>query len=147
MFGTLPYNREHAVAAFDRLRNQATRRRLWSLFTRQPNHLLPLTPTLTATAAHHASHRGIQSVPLTKIRGSEGRTADFDADFRPLKATSKERWVNIAVAHARAEPLPAVDLIRVNDTYFVRDGHHRISVARMVGQQEIDANVTSWNVN
>jgi hypothetical protein len=43
-----------------------------------------------------------------------------------------------------ATPLPPVELIQVGDVYFVRDGHHRISVARMMGQDSIDAEVTVW---
>jgi hypothetical protein len=57
------------------------------------------------------------------------------------------RWVNIATAILQGEFLPPVDLIRVGETYFVRDGHHRISAARALGQKEIDAVVTTWNVN
>jgi len=42
--------------------------------------------------------------------------------------------------------LPLVDLVQVGDVYFVRDGHHRISVARAFGQESIDAQVTVWEV-
>jgi hypothetical protein len=42
----------------------------------------------------------------------------------------------------RGEPLPPVDVIRVGEIYFVRDGHHRISVARALERTEIDAYVT-----
>jgi hypothetical protein len=42
--------------------------------------------------------------------------------------------------------LPAVDLIQIGDVYFVRDGHHRISVGRAMGQEIIDAEVTVWEV-
>ena len=147
MFGTTEQQRSRAQAAFHRLHNQATRHQLWSCITRQQQALLSLETVTTANHVHNASHRGVQSVPVEKIRGSEGRTHDFDATFRPLKAESRERWVNIAMAHERDELLPAVDLIQVDDLYFVRDGHHRISVARMIGQREIDANVVVWSTN
>jgi len=84
---------------------------------------------------------GVQQVPLTQIRGSVGRCSDFDRDFRPLRAHIRERWIGVAVAHEAGVVLPAVDLVQVNDTYFVIDGHHRISVARKQGQVAIDANV------
>jgi hypothetical protein len=89
---------------------------------------------------------GLQTVPLAQIRGSEGRTTDFDAAFRPLADHSRGRWVSIARARLADEPLPAVELILVDDMYYVRDGNHRISVARALGQQQIDAQVTVWDV-
>jgi hypothetical protein len=147
MFGTSQQQRERAHEAFRRLHNQAARRQLWAFLTKQEHALPSLESVTTANTTHNASHRGIQSVPIGKIRGSEGRSHDFDTEFRPLNTASRDRWVNIAVAHERDELLPAVDLIQVNDIYFVRDGHHRISVARMVGQQEIDAHVITWNMN
>ena len=55
-----------------------------------------------------------------------------------------KRWLGVARAALRGEHLPPVDLIRAGDVYYVRDGHHRISVARALGQREIDARVTVW---
>jgi hypothetical protein len=48
------------------------------------------------------------------------------------------------MTHLAGDPLPPVELIQVGSVYFVRDGHHRISVARAMGQQEIEAVVTVW---
>jgi hypothetical protein len=50
--------------------------------------------------------------------------------------------LNIAKLRLEGRPLPPVELIQVGDSYFVRDGHHRISVARAFGQTAIDAQVT-----
>ncbi len=47
--------------------------------------------------------------------------------------------MRIAIARLTGETLPPVDLVKVGDFYFVRDGHHRISVARALGQQFVDA--------
>ena len=85
-------------------------------------------------------------MPVRQIRGSEGRCADFDADFRPLQTHSKGRWVNVAVARERGMGLPPVELIQVGDVYFVRDGHHRISVAKALGEEAVDAEVTVLDV-
>jgi hypothetical protein len=52
----------------------------------------------------------------------------------------------VAAARRRGKSLPPVDLIQVGDAYFVRDGHHRISVARALGQQDIEAKVIVWQV-
>lgn len=80
-------------------------------------------------------------IPLSKIVGSEGRSEDFDAQFRPLKKHISERWIGIAAARRAGIVLPAVELVQDGDEYYVRDGHHRISVARMMGQVEIDARI------
>jgi hypothetical protein len=85
-------------------------------------------------------------VPIQKIRGSQGRTKDFDRGFHPLKNHTRDRWVGIAVARQRGTALPSVSLVQVGDLYFVLDGHHRISVARALGQRDIEAHVTVWQV-
>ena len=83
-----------------------------------------------------------QYILIDQIEGSEGRSRDFDVDFRPLRRHIQDRWINIALACARGVQMPPVDLIQVGDAYFVRDGHHRISVAKANGQKTIDALVT-----
>ncbi len=71
---------------------------------------------------------------------------------RPLIAilstqrSDQERWVRVATAILKGKPLPPVELIEVGGRYFVIDGHHRISVARMLKQSHIDAIVTVWDV-
>ena len=89
---------------------------------------------------------GTQTVPIRQIRGSEGRRSDFDDAFHPVRMHTKERWQGIARALLQGGRLSPVNLIRLGDIYFVRDGHHQISVARALGQQEIDAIVTVWEV-
>jgi hypothetical protein len=89
---------------------------------------------------------GHQVVALCQIRGSEGRCRDFDANFRPLQPHCATRWLGVAMAWKTGTALPPVSLIRVGDVYFVRDGHHRVSVARALGQAEIEAEVTVWRV-
>jgi hypothetical protein len=91
-------------------------------------------------------YAGMRAVPIRDIRGSEGRSHDFDADFRPLKTHNRSRWVGLASARLRGVVLPPVELIQVGGVYYVRDGHHRISVARAFGQEHIDAEVTIWDV-
>ena len=69
---------------------------------------------------------------------------DFDAQFRPTQTHSQGRWLSVATARLQGVPLPPVELIQVGDTYFVRDGHHRVSVARALGELDIDAEVRVW---
>lgn len=89
-------------------------------------------------------YAGIRVVPISSIIGSEGKVSDFDMAFHPLHEASRERWINIAMAYLGRLPLPPVQLIQVGDAYFVRDGHHRISVGRAFGQTSIDAEVITW---
>jgi hypothetical protein len=101
----------------------------------------------TAGKPWNASSLGNQSVPVRHIRGSESRAQDFDANFNPAQKKNRERWINIAQIILMGGYLPAIDLVKVGDTYFVRDGHHRVSVARAVGQHYIDAVVTVLQFN
>ncbi|HSL42886.1 MAG TPA: hypothetical protein VK897_05605 [Anaerolineales bacterium] len=94
-----------------------------------------------------SSYSGIQVVPVNSIIGSEGRTADFDLHFHPLSEAARDRWTNMAIVHLSRIPLPPIQLIRIGDAYFVRDGHHRVSVARAFGQAAMDAEVITWNAS
>ena len=84
---------------------------------------------------------GMRTVEVEKITGSVGRFRDFDGDFLPLNKSMGGRWGRIDHAYHRGEELPAVSLYKVGDAYFVRDGNHRVSVARYHGIAAIDAEV------
>lgn len=86
---------------------------------------------------------GLQQVPISQICGSEssGRRADFDNRFRPRNPYLMSRWLSVAEAWFMGIELPPVKLIQVGNHYFVRDGHHRISVAAAAGQDAIRAYV------
>ena len=100
-------------------------------------------PTHQIRSRHHG---GIKPVSIDKICGTLGRSADFDSHFHPLSDRIRERWVGVATARLINLPLAPVTLIQIHDYYFVVDGHHRISVARALGESAIDAEVTVWNV-
>jgi hypothetical protein len=122
-------------------------RRFSSALTGRSNRLLDLADVRRACEMRGRRFDGIRAVPLREIRGSGGRCGDFDADFYPLGNHTKGRWVGIATARQMGRAMPPVELIQVGDVYFVRDGHHRISVARALGQKAIDARVTVWRVS
>jgi hypothetical protein len=90
---------------------------------------------------------GFKPVLLDHICGSLGRVSDFDSRFHPLEARLRDRWVSIAIARSQDAPLEPVELIQVGNCYFVKDGHHRISVARARGEAAIDAEITVWEVS
>ena len=87
------------------------------------------------------AYRGIRTVEVEKIKGSVGRHRDFDASFLPLKRSMAERWYRIDRAYHRGVELSAVSLYKIGDEYFVRDGNHRVSVARNHKVAAIDAEV------
>lgn len=130
---------------FERAQRRAQAQRLWARITRRSRSLLDLSQIRCGISDRH--YAGLEVVPINSIRGSEGRCRDFDCDFLPLQSMLAERWVSVFVAINQGIAIPPVVLIRVGDLYFVRDGHHRISVARVQGREEIEAEVTLWNAS
>lgn len=120
--------------------------KIWSTLTRHPHRLFDLETTRRKLNVRSRHYVGLQTVPIRCIRGSEGRSRDFDEHFHPWQSRTKFRWIDIAVAQRQGQPLPPVELIQLGDVYFVRDGHHRISVAQAMGQTHIDAEVTEWKI-
>jgi hypothetical protein len=106
--------------------------------------LLDLAQTSEGSTLTRQHAAGIKTVPIRQIQASAGRTRDFDRQFNPLSSRSKDRWISIATARQRGVKLPPVELIQIGDIYAVRDGHHRISVARFNGADFIEAQVTVW---
>jgi hypothetical protein len=86
-------------------------------------------------------YRGMRTVELEKVIGSVGRYKDFDGSFLPNKKWMGERWSRIDRAYHQGVELPAVSLYKIGDAYFVRDGNHRVSVAKYHGGAAIDAEV------
>ena len=89
-------------------------------------------------------HRGVREIPLDAIKGTTepNRAAQFDADFRPAKHT-RHRWQSIWLALHRGATLPPISLVQFGDVYAIRDGHHRVSVAKALGAPSIHAIVTA----
>ncbi len=135
-----------ALKLYRRARSQGILGWVRSVLAGGPCHLLDLGRILASRTVRDRYGLGIRAVPIDRIVGSEGRGQDFDAGFRPLRGHNEVRWVRVAEAMYMGVPLPPVHLIQIGDVYFVRDGHHRISVAKALGQNEIEADVTVWKV-
>jgi hypothetical protein len=103
--------------------------------------LLSFDEAKGALARWSQAYRGMRTVEIEKITGSVGRSRDFDGSFLPLKVSMGDRWSRIDRAYHRGVELPAVSLYKIGDAYFVRDGNHRVSVARYHGVAAIDAEV------
>jgi hypothetical protein len=126
---------------FDRARWKAFWRKVTTLLTGRSNELLPFDEVRGRLPMKGQHYIGLQQVPIDKIIGSQGRYRDFDRAFLPLQTRTRDRWVNIDKAHYHQVNLPAVDLFKMGEIYFVKDGNHRVSVARERGQEYIDAYV------
>ena len=133
--------RVFAGKRFEKALSAARRRRLADRLTGRGRGLRSLDRK--AQGRNERTTTRIVQIPLSRIAGSEGRSEDFDSAFMPLKAHLQERWVGIAAARRQGIPLPPVELVQVGGEYFVRDGHHRISVAVAMGQIEIEARIVS----
>ena len=85
---------------------------------------------------------GVQAVDVASITGTVDahKAVAFDASFRP-PAYSRERWIQLYRAARGGAALPPISVYRVGREHFVRDGHHRVSVARALGAAQVDADV------
>jgi hypothetical protein len=85
---------------------------------------------------------GVREIPIDAIRGTvePGRAGQFDSHFRP-RPIARARWQRIWLAEHRGAVLPPISVVAVGDAYAVRDGHHRVSVAKARGALAIDATI------
>lgn len=86
---------------------------------------------------------GMKTIPVNKIVGSEGRYKDFDNEFFPKSQFMKNRWMHVDEANIQSITLPPIKVYELAGLYFVRDGNHRVSVAKLRGIEFIDAEVVS----
>ena len=134
---------ERADRDFSRARRRAFLRRIGAFLRNDPasNRLLSFEEVKSALGAVEQVYLGMRTVPVDKIVGSVGRHRDFDRAFLPSNPEIEERWKKIDKLMQRAEELPPISLYKIGDAYFVRDGNHRVSVARQQGVEMIDAEV------
>ena len=123
------------------MQNKGVVKRIFSSITRHSRSLLDLKTEVSKRRIVRQHYAGSRTVAIYRIRGSEGRSGDFDCDFNPLHSRTRDRWISVARARFQGNTLPLVELIQMDDDYYVRDGHHRISVARAFGEAYIDAKV------
>jgi hypothetical protein len=138
--------RTYAEALFASACRTSRAGQVWTKLRGRPRRLLDLNSVAASSTIADRRTAGMQTVPISQIRGSEGRCDDFDVGFHSLREHTEECWVSVAKAQLRGVGLPPVALIQVGDVYISLDGHHCISVAAALGQQEIDAVVTMWQV-
>lgn len=128
---------------FGRARQREIMGRILGFLKSQKDEMLSLGDVRRIVRPDSETYRGMQTVPIAKIVGSEGRSRDFNRAFLPRHDKMMRRWMNIDVAHYQNVILPPIKLFEIGGAYFVRDGNHRVSVARLQGAEFIDAEVTS----
>lgn len=133
---------DHLVNSdYDHARRKALWRRVIMSLTRRRNELLRFDQVRQQLRAQGRHAAGSRQVPVDAVVGSVGRYHDFDAAFLPRRAQTRPRWLSIDRAHHEEVSLPPVELYKLGETYFVKDGNHRVSVARERGQAFVDAYV------
>lgn len=128
-----------------RLRRRQALSRLGHWLRLEPDdvsEILPFDEVVAALGYTGEQQIGQQVIALDTIVGSVDRTRDFDRWFRPRNARTRERWERLARAQRRGESIPPIDVYRIGELHFVRDGHHRVSVAIAMKLRSIDAMVT-----
>jgi hypothetical protein len=105
-------------------------------------YILPFEEVVEALGRVSERDLGLQTIPLDSIVGTVDRSKEFDRSFRPTSPRVRARWQRIAEAQRRGESFPPISVFRIGELHFVRDGHHRVSVARSLGRSDIDAYVT-----
>jgi hypothetical protein len=130
---------------FSRARRRRALSRLSQRMRREPsdvNVILPFEEVVAALGQRGERRLGQQTIDLDSIVGTVDRRREFDRRFRPTSGRGRQRWERIAAAQRRGEAMPPIDVYRIGELHFVKDGHHRVSVARELGHRDINAYVT-----
>lgn len=131
-----------ALEDFRRARNKAILKGILSRFTGESIELLSYEEVRQKLKAIGSAERGLQEIPLDAIVGSVGRYADFTRDFLPKQDVIQDRWAKVKLATENLIGLPPIEVYKIGEVYFVKDGNHRVSVARQLGAKTIQAYVT-----
>ena len=132
---------ERVQSDFRRARFKAFLNDVWAALAGQPTTLLSYEEVREKLSIGGPIWRGVKTVEIAKITGSLNRYHEFDRAFLPKQDNTAVRWQRVNRAFYDDVSLPAVVLYKVDEVYFVVDGHHRVSVAREQGQVFIDAEV------
>jgi hypothetical protein len=139
------FTAQDAQTDFNRARRKQALSRLARRLRREPddiNLVLPFDEVVEALGWRGERELGLRVIPLDSIVGTVDRTREFDRSFRPTSRKLRRRWEGIAKAMRSGEAMPPIDVCRIGELHFVRDGHHRVSVGRQLRLDVIEARVT-----
>ena len=129
---------------FTRARRRYALDRLGNWLRDEPgeNGLLRLDEVVSALGFRGEYYLGLRTIRLDTVVGTVEETRDFDRGFWPASARDRQRWEQLDLAERGGAVIPPIEVYRVGGLHFVKDGHHRVSVAIATGQEMIDADVT-----
>jgi hypothetical protein len=132
-------------AGFSRERRRSALASIVARLRHEPDDvsmMLPFEEVVAALGRRSERDLGVRPIPLDAIVGTvDRRRGEFDREFRPASPQVRGRWEHIMAARRRGDALPPIDVYKIGELYFVLDGHHRVSVARALGDTEIEAHV------
>ena len=129
---------------FLRARRRRVFARLSAILRLEPGDvdvMLPFDEVVDALGRAGERDLGVQTIPIDSVVGTVDRGKDFDREFRPTSSRARLRFERIAEAQRRGVSMPPIDVYRVGELHFVRDGPHRVAVARAQGRDTSDAHV------
>lgn len=126
---------------FSRAKMRAHFEGLLSHIMLKNNELMSLYEVTSIIKPDAETYLGMRTIPVSRIIGSEGRYHDFSKAFYPKKEMLRNRWSSVDRAFIDDIVLPPISVYSLGGWYFVRDGNHRVSVAKAKGAEFIDAEV------
>lgn len=136
---------QDAQSDFNRSRRRAAMAKLAAGLRGQAGDvttLLPFEEVVAALGRTGERRIGLKTIALESIVGSVDRSVEFDRDFRPRTGRARTRWQSVNEAQRRGKGMPPIEVYRIGGLHFVSDGHHRVSVARHLALDVIEAYVT-----
>ncbi|WP_165774711.1 universal stress protein [Candidatus Viridilinea mediisalina] len=131
-----------AIDEFRRARRRALIEDLLAWLRGQPDDLLDFEEVRQRIGDLGWASAGLREIPLSEIVGSVGRYHEFTRHFLPRQDSDEARWANVRAAMAENRQLPPIEVYELGGLYFVKDGNHRVSVARELGFSHLMALVT-----
>lgn len=135
-------NYSQGISKFQSARMGAFWQEVVALMRGKPAELLSFEDIRARLRLSDESYKGLQNIEIDKIVGSVGRYRDFTSNFLPKSSKMQERWSRIYAQANSMAGLPPIEVYKVGEVYFVRDGNHRVSVARQLKAKTIEAHVT-----
>lgn len=140
-----PAFKSHLIEGVNRFQSARTRafwEEMLALVRGKSAGLMSFEDIRTRLHLTEESYKGLQDIEIEKIVGSVGRYRDFTSSFLPRNGKMQERWSRVYAKVNSMEGVPPIEVYQVGEVYFVRDGNHRVSVAKQIKNKTIEAHVT-----
>lgn len=136
--------RQAAIRDFEQARRRAWRQKISARLGGRDQALLPFDAIRAQLRHKNPLYQGVMQVPLGQIAGSVGRYQEFTRQFLPLHDSFRDRWVRVEALALTGQGWPPIELYRIGNVYFVKDGNHRVAVARQLGLDTVEAQVWAF---